>query len=69
MNCKELAAYLAAKSMEVGVPEIRLPKGTKAIIAKSFERNHCSDLVGTGIIPLCFEAVEDDDNLKLTDRE
>nr|GEZ42808.1 aconitate hydratase, cytoplasmic [Tanacetum cinerariifolium] len=45
------------------------PLGTKAAIAKSFEISRCSDLVGMGIIPLCFEAGEDADNLKLTDRE
>nr|GEX50901.1 aconitate hydratase, cytoplasmic [Tanacetum cinerariifolium] len=45
--------------------------GTKAVVARSFERGHCSDLVGMGIIPLCIKAGEgeDADNLKLTDHE
>ncbi|GJX17590.1 aconitate hydratase, cytoplasmic [Tanacetum coccineum] len=42
---------------------------TLLVIAKSFERSHCSDLVGMGIIPHCFKAGEDSDNLKLTDHE
>ncbi|KAE8730026.1 Aconitate hydratase 3 [Hibiscus syriacus] len=43
--------------------------GVKAVIAKSFERIHRSNLVGMGIIPLCFESGEDADTLGLTGRE
>nr|GEV08898.1 aconitate hydratase, cytoplasmic [Tanacetum cinerariifolium] len=43
--------------------------GTKAVIAKSFERSHCSHLVEMGIIPLSYKASEDADTLKLTDCE
>ncbi|KAJ9672134.1 hypothetical protein PVL29_025680 [Vitis rotundifolia] len=44
-------------------------QGVKAVIAKSFERIHRSNLVGMGIIPLCFKAGEDADTLGLTGRE
>ncbi|KAF0897786.1 hypothetical protein E2562_000496 [Oryza meyeriana var. granulata] len=43
--------------------------GVKAVIAKSFERIHRSNLVGMGIIPLCFKAGEDADSLDLTGHE
>ncbi|ONM19211.1 Aconitate hydratase 3 mitochondrial [Zea mays] len=43
--------------------------GVKSVIAKSFERIHRSNLVGMGIIPLCFQAGEDADSLGLTGRE
>lgn len=39
------------------------------MIAKSFERIHRSNLVGMGIIPLCFKAGEDADSLGLTGHE
>lgn len=41
----------------------------KAVIAKSFERIHRSNLVGMGIIPLCFKSGEDADTLGLTGHE
>lgn len=41
----------------------------KAVIAKSFERIHRSNLVGMGIIPLCFKAGEDAETLGLTGEE
>lgn len=41
----------------------------KAVIAKSFERIHRSNLVGMGIIPLCFKAGEDAETLGLTGHE
>ncbi|KAL2476321.1 Aconitate hydratase 2 [Abeliophyllum distichum] len=44
-------------------------QGVKAVIAKSFERIHRSNLVGMGIIPLCFKAGEDADTLGLTGHE
>ncbi|MFS7933281.1 Aconitate hydratase, cytoplasmic [Helianthus anomalus] len=46
-----------------------MPQGVKAVIAKSFERIHRSNLVGMGIIPLCFKAGEDADTLQLTGHE
>ena len=41
----------------------------KAVIAKSFERIHRSNLVGMGIIPLCFKPGEDAETLGLTGLE
>ncbi|KAJ1404320.1 Aconitase/Iron-responsive element-binding protein 2 [Sesbania bispinosa] len=43
--------------------------GVKAVIAKSFERIHRSNLVGMGIIPLCFKPGEDADTSGLTGHE
>ncbi|KAI3519140.1 hypothetical protein L1887_08167 [Cichorium endivia] len=43
--------------------------GVKAVIAKSFERIHRSNLAGMGIIPLCFQPGEDAESLELTGRE
>ncbi|KAK8627695.1 hypothetical protein V6N13_135299 [Hibiscus sabdariffa] len=43
--------------------------GVKAVIAKSFERIHRSNLVGMGIIPLCFKSGEDADTLGLSGHE
>ncbi|KAG5145069.1 hypothetical protein JHK84_030612 [Glycine max] len=43
--------------------------GVKAVIAKSFERIHRSNLVGMGIIPLCFKPGDDADSLGLTGQE
>ncbi|XP_050387936.1 aconitate hydratase 1 [Argentina anserina] len=43
--------------------------GVKAVIAKSFERIHRSNLVGMGIIPLCFKGGEDAETLGLTGEE
>ncbi len=39
------------------------------MIAKSFERIHRSNLVGMGLIPLCFKAGEDAESLGLTGLE
>lgn len=44
-------------------------QGVKAVIAKSFERIHRSNLVGMGIVPLCFKPGEDADTLGLTGHE
>jgi aconitate hydratase len=41
-------------------------QGVKAVIAKSFERIHRSNLVGMGLIPLCFKEGEDAESLGLT---
>ncbi|GLT74150.1 hypothetical protein SLA2020_459640 [Shorea laevis] len=43
--------------------------GVKAVIAKSFERIHRSNLVGMGVIPLCFKPGEDAESLGLTGHE
>ncbi|CAN4096225.1 unnamed protein product [Withania somnifera] len=43
--------------------------GVKAVIAKSFERIHRSNLVGMGVVPLCFKAGEDAETLRLTGHE
>lgn len=45
------------------------PQGVKAVIAKSFERIHRSNLVGMGVIPLCFKSGEDAETLGLTGHE
>eukprot|EP00245_Coleochaete_scutata_P000247 TRINITY_DN1028_c0_g1_i1.p1 TRINITY_DN1028_c0_g1~~TRINITY_DN1028_c0_g1_i1.p1 ORF type:complete len:1008 (-),score=229.72 TRINITY_DN1028_c0_g1_i1:362-3385(-) len=44
-------------------------QGVKAVIAKSFERIHRSNLVGMGIIPLCFKPGQDAESLGLTGKE
>lgn len=44
-------------------------QGVKAVIAKSFERIHRSNLVGMGIIPLSFKPGEDAETLGLTGHE
>ncbi|KAK1325807.1 hypothetical protein QJS10_CPA01g00345 [Acorus calamus] len=65
---------------EVGPKTIHIPSGeklsvfdaalgVKAVIAKSFERIHRSNLVGMGIIPLCFKSGEDVETLGLTGHE
>ncbi|XVE80397.1 hypothetical protein DITRI_Ditri14bG0136300 [Diplodiscus trichospermus] len=43
--------------------------GVKAVIAKSFERIHRSNLVGMGVIPLSFKPGEDAETLGLTGHE
>jgi len=43
--------------------------GVKAVIAKSFERIHRSNLVGMGVLPLCFLEGEGADELGLTGSE
>jgi len=43
--------------------------GVRAVIAKSFERIHRSNLVGMGVLPLQFEPGQDAQSLGLTGRE
>jgi aconitate hydratase len=43
--------------------------GVKAVIAKSFERIHRSNLIGMGVLPLQFKAGEDAASLGLTGSE
>ena len=43
--------------------------GVKAVIAKSYERIHRSNLIGMGVLPLQFGDGEDADTLGLTGKE
>ncbi len=43
--------------------------GVKAVLAKSFERIHRSNLIGMGVLPLMFKAGEDAASLGLTGEE
>ena len=43
--------------------------GVKAVIAKSFERIHRSNLAGMGVLPLQFEAGQDAKSLGLSGQE
>ena len=43
--------------------------GVKAVIAKSYERIHRSNLIGMGVLPLQFKAGEGADELGLTGEE
>ncbi|GAU29004.1 hypothetical protein TSUD_165230 [Trifolium subterraneum] len=65
---------------EVGPKTVHIPTGekltvydaamgVKAVIAKSFERIHRSNLVGMGIVPLCFKPGDDAETLQLTGHE
>lgn len=58
MNCSQVWDYFHF-----------LIQGVKAVISKSFERIHRSNLVGMGIVPLCFKPGEDADTLGLTGHE
>lgn len=62
--------YVAnSESMKIVICPLMNVQGVKAVIAKSFERIHRSNLVGMGVIPLCFKAGEDADTLGLTGYE
>ncbi|MCC6349590.1 MAG: aconitate hydratase AcnA [Candidatus Eisenbacteria bacterium] len=43
--------------------------GVKAVLAESFERIHRSNLVGMGVLPLCYEPGQSAESLGLTGRE
>ena len=43
--------------------------GVRAVIVKSYERIHRSNLIGMGVLPLQFESGEDAESLGLTGRE
>ncbi len=65
---------LAGKEYGTGSSRDWAAKGTKllgvrAVIAKSFERIHRSNLVGMGVLPLEFAAGEGAETLGLTGRE
>ncbi len=65
---------LAGKDYGMGSSRDWAAKGTfllgiKAVIAESFERIHRSNLVGMGVLPLCFKNGESADGLGLTGEE
>ena len=65
---------LAGKDYGMGSSRDWAAKGTfllgvKAVIAESFERIHRSNLVGMGVIPLCFAEGESASSLGLTGHE
>ncbi len=65
---------LAGKDYGMGSSRDWAAKGTfllgvKAVIAESFERIHRSNLVGMGVLPLCFKQGQNADNLALTGQE
>ena len=62
------AEYGSGSSRDWAVKGPRL-LGVKAVITKSFERIHRSNLVGMSIITLCFKAREDAKTLGLTGHE
>lgn len=57
------------KSLSFEEVTISKYQGVKAVIAKSFERIHRSNLAGMGIIPLSFKPGEDAKTLELTGHE
>ncbi|KAK5824505.1 hypothetical protein PVK06_019280 [Gossypium arboreum] len=63
------AEYGSGSSQDWAAKSPMLLERSKSRIAKSFERIHCSNLVGMGIIPLCFKSGEDADTLSLTGHE
>ena len=65
---------LAGKDYGMGSSRDWAAKGTfllgvKAVIAESFERIHRSNLVGMGVLPLCFAEGDSTSSLKLTGHE
>ncbi len=65
---------LAGKDYGMGSSRDWAAKGTfllgiKAVIAASFERIHRSNLVGMGVLPLCFKDGESTESLALTGEE
>lgn len=65
---------LAGKDYGMGSSRDWAAKGTlllgcKAVICESFERIHRSNLVGMGVLPLCFKSGQSAQSLGLTGRE
>ena len=65
---------LAGKDYGMGSSRDWAAKGTfllgvRAVIAESFERIHRSNLVGMGVLPLCFKDGQNADSLGLTGQE
>jgi len=77
MNCKAEGTplvVLAGKDYGMGSSRDWAAKGTlllgvKAVISESFERIHRSNLVGMGVLPLCFKEGETAASLGLTGEE
>ena len=77
MNYKESSVslvVLAGKDYGMGSSRDWAAKGTyllgvRAVIAESFERIHRSNLVGMGVLPLCFKEGQNADQLGLTGEE
>ena len=61
-------SFLATGNSHISLTKL-CHQGVKAVIAKSFERIHRSNLVGMGVLPLCFKPGEDADSLGLTGHE
>ena len=64
-----LLFLLISMKMCICVLIFQYPQGVKAVISKSFERIHRSNLVGMGIIPLCYKPGQDAETLGLTGHE
>ena len=69
-----VAGMLAGKEYGTGSSRDWAAKGTqllgvKAVIAQSFERIHRSNLVGFGVLPLCFKDGDDIESLGLSGKE
>ncbi|MFO7155641.1 MAG: aconitate hydratase AcnA [Pseudomonadota bacterium] len=62
------AEYGSGSSRDWAAKGVRL-LGVRAVIAKSFERIHRSNLVGMGVLPLQFEPGTDAQTLGITGRE
>ena len=60
--------YGSGSSRDWAAKGVRL-LGVRAVLVKSFERIHRSNLVGMGVLPLQFRDGEDADSLGLTGRE
>ncbi|CAF1760499.1 hypothetical protein HID58_087795 [Brassica napus] len=56
-------------TLGIGLQRVQIKLlGVKAIIAKSFDRVHRSNLASSGIVPLCFKSGEEAETLGLTRR-
>jgi aconitate hydratase len=60
---------LAGKEYGTGSSRDWAAKGPRAVIVRSFERIHRSNLVGMGILPLEFQAGNSVESLELTGHE
>ncbi|CAN7031634.1 unnamed protein product [Brassica oleracea var. botrytis] len=57
-------------TLGIGLQRVQIKLlGVKAIIAKSFDRVHRSNLASSGIVPLCFKSGEEAETLGLTRHE
>ncbi|MGB1701285.1 MAG: aconitate hydratase, partial [Nannocystaceae bacterium] len=74
MDAKTPLVVLAGAQYGTGSSRDWAAKGTlllgvRAVICKSFERIHRSNLVGMGVLPLCFKDGQDADSLGLDGSE